>query len=332
MRILVCSPGYSGKSGSFYFSSDKKLINGLIRCGHAVAHFRDRDEADAVFNIRQLGRYRARGSFLRLVDQFEPELVLLLHADVISAETLVKLKERLPHCLVVDVDVDAIHTEERRQRHLSKRVGIDRTFVTSGGEWLSFLRKSGIRAAFMPNPTDSSLEAGNSYEAPRKQYDLIYVAGARLESGRWDLIDEVQRQSPGIAVGRFGADKQRIFGRPYLDLLLSTKLALNWSVRNDIQYYSSDRIAQLFGMGVAVCVADSTGYRDFLDESEAVFFRDAQDLALKVGAVTSNERWREIGRRGQKKYRQLFNETRVADYIVKCATGQDLSEFEWADV
>src|SRR3954452_1640190 len=105
MRIVFCSPGYSGKFGSFYYSVDKKLIHGLIRCGHSVVHFRDRDEADAAFlNIRPIGAPLANRRFRRLVEAYEPDFIVLYHADVITPASLAYVKAIVPGCRIANVD------------------------------------------------------------------------------------------------------------------------------------------------------------------------------------------------------------------------------------
>lgn len=332
MRVAFCSPGYSGKFLSFYYSVDKKLINGLTRCGHNVLHFRDRDEADSAFlNIRRIGAPLANRSFRRMLEAYRPELIVLHHADVITPDSLRHAKAELPGCRIVNVDGDFVHSQARYDRLMRLKGIADRTFLTSAGDILARLRQDGLAVDFIPNPTDPSLEDSRAGPSCDKDFDLVYFAGARPASDRWDLVTEIEAACPELRIGRFGAGKSRIFGRAYFDLLASAKCALNWSFRNDVRYYSSDRIAQLFGCGLCVCLPRSSGFDRFIEDDEAVFFDGAADLAQSVKGVIETGGWADIGRRGQAKFRTLFDATRVADYLVLAAFDRPVSGFEWAD-
>jgi hypothetical protein len=177
-----------------------------------------------------------------------------------------------------------------------------------------------------------SLEGGASHAGEEKEFDVLFAAGASGESGRWDILHQVAALAPEIKIRRIGADKTRVFGSAYLELLDRTRFGLNWSKVNDVQYYSSDRIAQLFGRGVCVCIPESSGYRDFLGDDEAVFFRDAPDLASKLRSALAQDNWRDIARRGQERYRNLFDEVQVARYMQDVMANGGSAGHPWAEV
>ena len=332
MRILSCSPGYNWKYQDFYYSFDKKIINGLIRAGHSVIPFSDRDFADRALGIRALGKGIANNKLLAIARSYRPELVVLLQADLITNATLRKIKGLTPNCQIVNIDCDLIDKERKKSRLLGRKGIVDATFITSGGFPLAELRKEGLRAAYIPNPTDSSLENEDCYSWSDKFFDLVYFSAAENHAQRWALARRVADLAPDIKVGTFGSDKRRVLGQDYFNVLKSSRTALNWSQRNDVPLYASDRIAQLFGAGICVCLARSTGLEEYLSAKEAIFFNDADDLVQRLRCVKQSGDWIEIGKAGRDRYRALFNETRVASYVIDYASGSSVKDYEWGHV
>jgi hypothetical protein len=326
MKIVTCSPGYRNKFQDFYYSFDKKFINGFIRLGHSVIPFSDRDYGSRL-GIRALGTLLANRKLLAICESYRPDLLIFFHADRIS--TISAIKKMCPACRVVNIDCDPIINEEKRRRLLRYLPVADATLITSAGEWLMWLRKSGLRGGFVPNPTDPSIENVDSSSVTEKTWDLIFLAGATSASDRWNLIRTVAANAPTLKVGTFGAGKRKILGQQYFDLIKSAKAALNWSKRNDVELYSSDRIAQLFGSGICVCLPRSSGFGRYLGDDAAIYFDDADDLSTKVERAVRDGSWAEYGRLGRDQYRRLFNERRVAKYVLDFALGGDLSTFEW---
>jgi hypothetical protein len=331
MKIVTCSPGSSNKYQDFYYSFDKKFINGFIRLGHSVIPFSDRDFASR-FGIRPLGAAFANRKLLAICESYSPDLLVLFQADLISNLTISTIKEVSPGCRVVNVDCDLVASEAKQRRLLRRRTVADATLITSAGEPLRHLRASGLRAGFVPNPTDASIENADSFSVAEKTWDLIYVASKRATSERWNLIRAVETNASELRVGSFGADKSRIFGQAYFNLIKSAKAALNWSHQNDIDLYASDRIAQLFGSGICVCLARSSGYSRYLGNHAAIYFDDAAELSTKVRHAVLDGTWAEYGRAGREQYRRLFNESRVAQYVLDFALREDLSVYEWGRV
>ena len=61
-----------------------------------------------------------------------------------------------------------------------------------------------------------------------------------------------------------------------------------------------------------------TGYRDFFNDNEMVFYKNVDDLAEKIIKISQDEKLRrKIGKKGREKYLKDFNSTLVADFIVK---------------
>src|SRR5690625_1859211 len=228
MRILVCSPGYSDKFASFYYSFDKRFINGLIRLGHSVVHISDRDANRAAWDLPKLGTWLASRQLLTVASAYRPELILLFHADKISDQALQRLKREHPAAPIINIDCDPIETPRFRERALRRGAHVDATLITSAGVSLETLRQAKLRAAYVPNPADPSLDDIDGAPAERP-WDMVYITAASPDCGKWAVAKSVAAEAPDLKIGMFGSREHRIFGRDYYDILASSKTALNWS-------------------------------------------------------------------------------------------------------
>lgn len=331
MRIIICSPGYSDKFASFYYSFDKRFINGLIRLGHSVVHISDRDINRAAWDLPVLGTRLASRQLLNVAEGYRPELILLFHADKIGDWALQQLKREHPSCPIINIDCDPIEMPRFRERALRRGSHVDATLITSAGVSLETLRQAGLRAAYVPNPADPSLD--DISDAPEERpWDMVYITAASPDSRKWAVAKAVAAEAAELKIGMFGGRQQRIFGRDYYDILASSKAALNWSNYNNVDLYSSDRIAQLFGSGLCVCLPRSSGFQRFIPEEAAIFFDDAADLVTSLQAVVHSGEWKARGKAGQQRYMQLFNERRVAQYVIDFALQRKLDAYEWGDL
>ena len=94
-------------------------------------------------------------------------------------------------------------------------------------------------------------------------------------------------------------------------------MGLNLSRGSPIKYYSSDRITQITGNGLVTLIDEKTGYRDFFNDSEMVFYNNISDLIEKISKISKDEKIRkQIGKNGKIKYLKYFNSNIVANYII----------------
>ncbi|MEL7048708.1 MAG: glycosyltransferase [Pseudomonadota bacterium] len=331
MKVLFVGPGVRGRYGKFYYSMDKKLRNGFARAGHNCLFMSDRDVATIAPGMRMFGRSFANSKFLELVRSFQPDFVVLFLAHIISRPALEQAKQAVPGLRVANVECDLMNSDERINRHANFSGVVDATFVTSGGDPLGQLRSLHRRVSYIPNPCDFSVDDVCSHDEADHAYDVTYVSSLQPSSGRWDLFNALESELPELRFGRFGIDK-RLFGTAYFSVLAKTRATLNWSERNDVPFYASDRVAQLFGCGTCVCLDKRFGYEKFLTSDEAIFFESQNDLKTALQSALAEEHWRQIARNGRQAYHRLFNETRVADYILKYTSEEDVSAYEWHDI
>jgi hypothetical protein len=334
VRIIVIWPGLTGKFEKLYYNFNKRFIQGYIRLGHSVTEFCDRQTADSfLLNWRTAGVPFANAKLLKLIEAVEPDAIISFHSTVIWKSTFLKAKSRFPNLKIANIDCDPIHIPVRVDRHVQNAEPMDATFATTAGDHIENLRQKGLNAYYVPNPTDASLDDADSCGQNDHQHDLVFFCGNREGTGRWIKYDAIASQLPShIKASGFGANKKRVFGRNYYNVLRQSKCALNLSSLDDIFLYSSDRMAQLFGAGLCVCMPKSSGFERFLRQDEALFYQDFDSLAKMLPAVVDSGEWRSIARKGRKRYRELFNEMQVADYTLKRLFDEDCQDFEWHDV
>ncbi len=110
-------------------------------------------------------------------------------------------------------------------------------------------------------------------------------------------------------------------------------MGLNLSRGDPIKYYSSDRITQIVGNGLVTLIDEKTGYRDFFNDNEMVFYSNINDLSEKISKISNDERLRKlIGRKGKEKYTKYFNSNLIADFIInKTFEINNKTKYLWHD-
>ncbi len=66
-------------------------------------------------------------------------------------------------------------------------------------------------------------------------------------------------------------------------------MGLNYSRRNDVTLYSSDRIVQLTGNGLLTFSPRIPGFEKLYTEQEVVYFDDQFDLAKKINSLIKTQ-------------------------------------------
>jgi hypothetical protein len=335
MARIVHAANFSRKAkGAFQHSVEHKISNGLIRNGHAVYNFSDRDVARSgtLLGHRAFGGRAANRAFAEFCRSIEPELILLGHANTLSAETLAELRRALPDLRILQYNVDPLFEAENVAAILSKIDVVDATLITSAGEALRSFYKPGRVVGFMPNPVDPSIETGRCHERAELPFDLFYACGnqsdPRFVAGRdWtsrDLIAKLHDALPRLRMLTPGVDgAPQLAGAKYQRALESCAIGLNVSKRNDIFLYSSDRLAQLAGNGLAVLIDRAAGYRSIFGEDEFVYFSTIDELLDKISKLSGDQPYRQrIAAAGWARYHALFNERAVAQYLFDVAFGR----------
>lgn len=338
LRILhVGNFGYKGNFRNFY-SCDYKLYSGLLRGGHSVLQFSNRDI------VRQEGFFKSRfgsdgaqnAKLLSTVREVRPDMVLIGHAEQITNDTLHHLREEVAGLRIAAFNVDALWVPHNLRNVAERSKAVDALFITTAGEALRQFSRGGLRVAFMPNPVDASIDRYRCFDNPAPECDAFFAGTASgKDSYRYAACAYLRAELPEA---RFNLihDGRRLYGQRYLDELVKCRMGLNLPQYEEEAYqpylYSSDRIAQYFGNGLLTFVHRRTGYADWLEEGvEAEYFSSHEELAEKMRrALKDDAAARRMAENGWRKYHVQYDAARVAQYVVEVTFGDTPGgEYAW---
>ena len=343
MRILHVGNFGSRAKGAFLHSVAPKISRGLVKLGHHVVDFADRDAARAatLLGSRKFGVGQANRALARLAADMRPDLLVLGHADTIRAGTVAALRRAMPRMRVLQWNVDPLFEPDNVARLLGKVAVVDATLVSTAGEALAPLRRRGMALGFMPNPVDFAVESGRADLVEDLPYDLFFACGhparpLRALCGQdWDMeafFAALRREVPGLRTRLAGLEGQpHLAGAAYQEALGCCAAGLNASRRNDALLYTSDRVAHMVGNGQAILIDRATGYGRLFSETQMGFFSGMAELGGLVRRMMAEPAWRQaVAQAGRARYHALFNETVVAGYVVDVAFATlDAARYEW---
>jgi hypothetical protein len=209
----------------------------------------------------------------------------------------------------------------------------DALFATTAGEVLKTWTTGRNAVAYMPNPSDLSMECEDNGAKSVFDRDLFFAGNPREGDPRWDLLAEVLPKIEGRLKCEVFGGKNGIWGARYEEVLAGSKMSLNLNRREGDKWYSSDRIAHLMGYGILTFQSSKNQMDRFFSERETVFFDEAGDLAEKILYYNSHDGERAaIASAGRVKYHRIFSGERVLKFMVETMTAEKYSEdYEWAE-
>jgi hypothetical protein len=343
-KILHVSNFGRQPKGAFLHGVEYKISNGLVRNGHQVINFSDRDAAreHSWFGRRRAGGERMANRDLRkLCSEMRPDVIFLGHADIISPDTVDCIRRYNPAVRVLQWNVDPIFDRGNVDRLKNNLEVVDATLASTAGEALSEIKNGPDIIGFLPNPVDLSIEKGRNHEHETLPFDLFYACGHPSQPLReicgatWDMnafFAELMRELPGLRALLPGvAGSPNLAGAAYQDALEQAAIGLNISRRDDQYLYSSDRLAQMCGNGQAILIARTTGYASLFSDEEMIFFESLAELVEGIARlVREPQRRMRIAAAGRNRYHALFNERRIAQYMLDVALGQfNPADYTW---
>jgi len=317
--------------GRLFYNTGKRINNGLIKLKHNVLELSDRDVTHDNKKISDIdGSKSLNNKILNICNNFKPNLIILGHADKIKVETIVQIKIQDKNVKFAQWFLDPIDEAgpdfiKNKDRFLSKYDLMDANFITTSPDALKFLENK-EKCFFIPNPSDEGLDNLKIYK--NNCYNDIFFAMSHgvhrgvLKSGkadeRYKLLDKINKNK-NLITDFYGFNNiQPIWADEFLIKISNSKMGLNLSRGKPVKYYSSDRIAQYMGNGLATLIDEGTQYQDFFDKDELIFYKNTNDLVNKILQYKHDEKSRiKIAIKGSKKYRKYFNSTIVADFIIK---------------
>ncbi len=331
LRILHITNFNERLDGRLFFNTGRRINNGFIRLGHSVLGFSDRDIQKYYRSLKDLkGAKILNEKLKKTCYNYKPDLIIMGHADLISANQIEELKDDYPNVKIGQWFLDPLNKKgpdfsRNKERILDKINVVDSTFLTTSPTALNFLpRDKNIH--YIPNPSDKSFEILNNYESSCN-VDVFFalshgVHRGVLKSGKTDdrvnFVNHLMNITPDVKFDIYGLNNvQPIWADHYFKTISNAKMGLNLSRGEAIKYYSSDRITQIIGNGLVCLIDEKTEYKNFFNDKEMVFYKNASDLSEKISKISNDDKLRKmIAKNGKNKYMKFFNSNLVAQFII----------------
>lgn len=337
LRILHCGPFKLSRYCNWIVGIERKLSNGLTRLGHAVEPFAYREVARAESFLglghKRFGVGACNRKLIEACANFQPDLLLCGHAELITNETVIELRRRHPGLRVAYWYCDPLWVPEKLELVRRWARVSDAVFVTSGGEVLADIAREGALVAHFPNPVDASIETGRAFEAESWDQDLFFAGIEKGEPGRTAFLRQLRDDTPGL---RFRIHKAfgepSIGGRAYLEALERSMMGLNLSRRWDVPWYASDRIAHMMGSGTLALTPRTAGLTTLFSAEAMGWFDGFEDLRELILHFQKNpDQARRVARRGWEEIHARCDERSVARWILALSRGETAPAVLWAD-
>ncbi len=347
LRILHITNFNERHNGRLFFNTGRRINNGFIRLGNSVLEFSDRDIQKHYKSYTDIkGSKSLNEKLLKTCYNYKPDLIVLGHADLISPLMLGNLKDEYPHLKIAQWFLDPLNKNgpdfsKNKNRILDKSNFVDANFLTTSPDVLNFLSDK-VRNYFIPNPADHSFETLNNFKHDCSN-DVFFALSHGVHRGNLKLRTTDDREkflkklietTKNVKFDCFGINNvQPIWADQYFKTIANSKMGLNLSRGSPIKYYSSDRITQITGNGLVTLIDEKTGYRDFFNNNEMVFYKNISDLSEKILKISKDDKLRKrIAKNGKKKYLKYFNSNNVADFIInKTFEFKNNNKYLWHD-
>ena len=336
MRILHVSNGNYKHRGKRYYDQSRKITNGLIRNGHDVYFLSDRDTARAAafLKTKSLGKRALNRIFLDIVNHYAPHIILLGHADMITADSLFEAKEMLPTVRIGQWNVDAMFCPHNITMIHSKLAAVDATFCTTGGDILKQFQTDHGTVTYIPNMVDSSVEWPRAFEHSNHQHDVFWAArintsGSYKGDARFEIPMFIE-ESGHIDIDYHGMNgREELFDHRYFEAINQCKMGLNISSvrayghhdkapKEQLYLYSSDRISHYMGSGLLVFTSTDNHLETLFTPDEHIILYDSKETLLdKLRFYKANDALRQrIAYQGWQRAHNDFNSQVVTRYML----------------
>ena len=328
LKIIHITNFNERHNGRLFYNTGKRINNGLVRLGHSVLEFSDRD---IISNNRKLndlnGADFLNKKLLNVIGNYTPDLIVLGHADLINIKTLKIIKKYYPEIKITQWFLDRMDSEwkNNKNRFLKKIDIMDSNFCTTDPNILKFSKKYPIY--YLPNPVDESFETLKNHKNKNLKNDVFFamshgVHRGVLKKGKFDkrenFLKKLTNKLPNIKFDIYGIEnKEPIWADNFIKVLSQSKIALNLSQGKPSKYYTSDRFAQLIGNGLLVLIDKKISYNNLFNSNEIISYSNLKDLTNKIKMYANNDKLRQkIAKNGRNKYFKYFNSTIIAEFII----------------
>lgn len=328
MKILHITDFHYRHESRLFYSSARKISNGLIKNNYFVSEISERDNSRNLLNYRNIDNIIKKS-----VHNLNPDLIIIAHSSKISLETLQFIKKNNKHLKIIQWFVDSltkngpdfVHNCKTFMRYIEH---LDHSFLTTAVDILNFDNKVKKKISYIPNPSDDSIDNLKLDQNNNQIFDLFFAMSHGQHRGilKKNFIDsrefflrKIIDKNPNIIFDLYGLNKENpIWGNNFFNKLSLSKMALNLSRGRSAKYYSSDRISSLIPNGITTFIDRKTKLDDFFNDNEVVFYNNINDFSESLNFLKNNDKKRkEIGRNGRLKYKKYFNNKTVTRFMVE---------------
>jgi len=340
IKILHITDLHFRHNGRLFYSTGKKINNGLILNGHNVLNISDRDLTSQKKNIFDIGSKKYLfNTIIENIENFKPEMILFGHVDRLSYLNFLELKNRYKKIKFAQWFLDPLikngpDYEKNKSRFFLKYQFCDANFITTSPSGIDFVNNH--KAFFIPNPIDPSIDIYKNHLTDHKIDIFIAIShGQHRGILKKDFTDNrvkvINRLTKRASYNIFGYKNNPVWGQNFFDELNKCSMAINLSRGEPIKYYSSDRLASLLGNGLLTFVHENYKYQDFFTKDEIVTFKNINDLNKKILYYKNNKRlMKKIASNGHKKAHKIFNNKIISDFIVRKTLGMNIvNRYSW---
>ena len=327
IKILHISDTHIRHNGRLFYSTGKKINNGLILNGHNVLQISDRDITNQTKNIFDIGGKKyLLDSIKKNIENFKPDLILLGHVDRLDEDKFLSLREkynsiRFSQWFLDPLNVNGPDFIKNKNRFFMKYQFCDFNFITTATEVLDFVDSE--KTSFIPNPIDPSIDIYKNFRK-KNNYDIFIAISHGQHRGilRKHFIDDrvkiIKKLTNKVSYNTFGFRKNPVWGQKFFEELSKCSMGINLSRGLPIKHYSSDRIASLLGNGLLTFIHEDYKYSDFMNKNEIISYKNINDLNKKILFFKKNQKLlKQIANNGHKKAHKIFNNKLIADFIVR---------------
>ncbi len=328
LKILHIANFKTQNNGTMFYNTDAKIQSGLIELGHYVHAFdyKYMVRKSNIFNTTSLSHKKTHQQLLELCENIHFDLILLGHIHLPLA--ILKQLKQVYSSKVAMWFVDPINETHRLDHFKEMHSAVDHIFVTTAGPHLQNLSELCDHPvfAFTPNLSLASIEHARENWSEYK-YDLIFCGSNNKYQEREQFISHLTEELSHFKF-KLGAclGQPSLFGHEYQTAVRNSLMGINYSKYNDIYMYSSDRLAQLTGMGCLVFTAKTPGMNELFPENSLIYFKDTNDLLDKLRYYQQHpEHAVEIAQRGYTLAHSTFEAKNILQQWLNLIYQQTLS-------
>ena len=247
MKILHVSNFVQKDNGRLFWNTPFRISNGFTRLGHNVLNFSVRDIArENIFNSTKFGKSKLNERLLTTCINYNPDLIVLGHADLVSIDTLDEIRFKIKKLKIINWNVDHLLMNDtlNKIKYFSKVV--DSTFVTTGDKIIAGLSNHKMNISFIPNIFDNSIDSLKIFENEHYEYDIFFAMSHGVGSGvlkknksdgREKLLLHIDNQD-NINTNFFGFNNiQPIWGNKFYQEIIKAPMGLNLSQGKSSNFY-----------------------------------------------------------------------------------------------